>query len=445
LWAAIAGAQRTVLIAPRGDLRATAQCQPSRWNSELVAALPSSSRGVPSFAAGLAEAAFPATAAQHRIRALVHAQRSGIAFAANELVQSIDPLRVGVAMMAARASDSFTEYDGNLAGLPIEAFGNRAVSPTRLEAWVSCPHAWFMHYVLQVEPVEQPDEQLQITARDRGTLVHSALDRFHQRVIAGELPQPGPKGWGKLHLQALLEAFDAEAAKMQAHGLVGRTAFWHAEQSRQRHELRAWLQNDGALVADRGAKVLASEHRFGDGQSASIALPDGSRLQLRGSVDRIDRCADGTLVVTDHKTGSTRSYKDISDDDPTAGGSKLQLPAYAAAALAMEGLPPDATVVAEYGFFAKGNYARKGATLNAASWEQVGITLQHISEGIRSGLFIALPEKSQFRLSFVPCPYCDPDHLGTADVWAEFDRKQHDPCLASVFVGSNGSEGAQHV
>jgi len=433
LWAAIAGAQRLVLIAPRGDLRATAQRQPSRWTRELTTMLVASTRTVPSFAAGLAEAAFPSTPSQHRIRALVHAGRGGVAFADNPMVRSSDALRAGVAMLAARASSQFTEYDGNLAGLPIEAFGDRSVSPTRLEAWVSCPHAWFMQYVLGVDAVEQPDEQLQITPRDRGSLVHSALDRFHQLVLAGELPQPGPSGWEATHLAGLLGAFEVESQLMAANGMVGRTAFWHAEQTRQRHELAAWLEADTKQVVARGAQLFASEQRFDDANHpAAITLPDGSELRLRGTIDRIDRCADGTLVVTDHKTGKADSFRDVSDADPTAGGTKLQLPAYGAAALAIAGLPPGSPVHAEYGFLAVGNYTRKGADLTPETWQSVGVVLQRIAAGIRSGLFVARPEKSQFRLSYVSCEYCDPDHLGTAELWGEFERKQSDPCLTSV-------------
>ena len=442
LWAALAGASRAVLVAPRGDLRATALRQPSRWIAELAATVPTRRRSVPSFAAGLADAAFPATPTQHRVRALVHARRGGVAFIDDPLVQSVPSIRAGATMLAARAAHEFTEYDGDLAGLPIDAFGTRAVSPTRLEAWVACPHAWFMQYVLQVEPVEQPDEQLKITPRDKGNLVHRALDRFHRQVLTNELPQPDANGWGAVHLDGLLAAFEVEAHLMAANGMVGRTAFWHAEQSNQRHELAEWLRRDSARVTERGAQLIASEQRFGDEElPVAIALPDGSEVRLRGMIDRIDRGADGTLIVTDHKTGKSDPFKDVSADDPTAGGSKLQLPAYGAAALALHGLAPGSPVHAEYGFLARGGYERIGASFSAHTWSGVGDVLQAIAEGIRSGLFIARPEKSQFRLAgWVSCDYCDPDHLGTAELWNEFERKQHDPRLLPVLGVVDGDD-----
>ncbi len=449
LWAAMSGAQRVVVVSPRGDLRTTAVRQRSRWITDLVAHVASPHRSVPSFAAGLADTAFPATAAQHRIRALTHAVRAGERMAEHPLVVDNEALRLGVAMITARELPVLTEYDGDLSGAHIDALGSRPVSPTRLEAWVHCPHAWFMQYVLGVEPVEQPDEQLQITPRDRGTLVHDALDLFHQRVISGELPQPGPSGWLAVHEQALQHAFETKARELEAVGATGRTAFWRAEQQRQRHELAEWLQRDGALVAARGARVVASEHRFGTGDvaPATIRLTDGSEVRLRGSVDRIDRCADGRLVVTDHKTGSAGSYRDITDDDPTADGTKLQLPAYAAAALSLTGLPASTPVIAEYGFLGREHFRRVGTEVGPRNWAQVASALERILTGIRSGLFVAVPEKSQFRLSFTPCEWCDPDHLGTAEEWRRFERKSADPRVRALLrldgATETGNEGGR--
>ena len=452
LWAALAGTERAVLLTPRGDLRATALRQQSRWVSELALTSPTHTRSVPSFAAGLADAAFPATLSQHRIRALTHASRAGQVVAQHPLTQQLEPLRLGTAMMTARALPVLTEYDGDLSGLDVDPLGARAVSPTRLEAWVSCPHGWFMQHVLGLEAVEQPDEQLQITPRDRGTLVHDALDLFHRRVIVGELPQPDSNGWGTAHIDALMAAFDTVADQLEQQGATGRTAFWHSEQSRQRFELATWLRRDSELVVARAARVVASEYRFGFGDvaPAELTLADGTVVRMRGSVDRIDRCADGSLVVTDHKTGRPESYRDITSLDPTAGGTKLQLPAYAAAALALDADLVDATgrepsVIAEYGFFGKGRYSRVTASIGAEAWPQVTAALQHIIDGIRSGVFVARPEKSQFRLGFVPCEYCDPDHLGTAERWTQFERKLADPRVAALLGIADDHDASDEV
>lgn len=454
LWAVLAGARRALLTIPRGDLRATAVRYPSRWLRELVGDQPIPARRVASFAGGVATAAFPATTAHHRLRALHHATIGGTALADHPLAQQLIPLRRGVAMCQARAGATITEYDGDLSGLHIEQMLTNPISPTRLEAWVACPHAWFMKYLLGLDVVEQPEDRLQIDPRDRGSLVHDVLDRFHRQVLAGTLPRPGASGWGARHLAALLALFDEEADKLAGRRNVGRAAFWQAERSRQRYELAEWLRADGERIVERGAQVVASEWGFGSdpADAPRIALPDGRALLLKGKVDRIDRCADGSLVVTDHKTGGDSAYRAIKPADPTAGGTLFQLPAYAAAAIANEGAAPTTPVLAEYGFFAKARFKRIGAQFTAETWEHVAAQLANVLDRIDTGLFVARPQKPQGRLPWVECPYCDPDNLGTAQLWAEHQRKLADPRMALVLPpdpadatdsadGGNGGEG----
>ena len=195
-----------------------------------------------------------------------------------------------------------------------------------------------------------------------------------------------------------------------------------------RADLLDWLDHDSDLVVARGATVIASEQRF-DGV-ASMPLLDGRSIPINGSIDRVDRAVDGSLVVTDHKSGRNK-YKDISVEDPTVHGSLFQLPSYAAAARAVLG-EPDAVVRAEYGLLRKGNYERPGVLIDEAVDGRVQEALSAVVAGIESGWFPNRPERPGWRM-FVSCEYCEPDHLGTADRWAEWDRKHNDPRLRQWF------------
>ena len=89
-----------------------------------------------------------------------------------------------------------------------------------------------------------------------------------------------------------------------------------------------------------------TEEALGDAFSAAfdgeppveIPVPSG-RVLLRGSADKVDLGADGTIYVTDVKTGGFSRYEAI-ESDPVAGGTKLQLPVYAYAARARLGSSP---------------------------------------------------------------------------------------------------------
>ena len=412
------------LTAPRGDLRSTSSVELSRW----IAPWAAECRAVASHHAGVASVPFPASPPEHRLRGRLHHVRAGRSLG-DEAVGD-DVVQRGVRLIEARRSDTLTAYDGDLSAIAVPPLDD-TVSPSRLESWTACPHAYFDHYLLDVEPVEEPGDEISITARDRGTAHHAALDLFHRAIVDGALPQPGPDGWTGEHRRALASCFDQVCERTERRGRTGRPAFWADERARMLDDLLAWLRHDSELVVARGSTVLASEMRFGADDGATIELPDGRRIGLKGSIDRVDRTREGDLVVTDHKSGGKDKFKDMSADDPTVGGSLFQLPSYAAAARARFGTP-DTPVLAEYGLLRKGDYARPGFAMTPEVDAKVSESLALVVTGIESGFFPNRPERPGWRF-YVGCHYCEPDGLGTAERWAEWERKHHDPRLTAWF------------
>jgi RecB family exonuclease len=421
-------ARRITLSAPRGDLRATTHHELSRWVRPYAEARPIVD--LASHTAALSAAEFPVSPSEHRLRGLAVHVRAGGTLGDESPGAHDCVLRRALRLRAGRDADAVTEYDGDLSGAGVPPLGG-PVSPTRLEAWVSCPHAYFVQFVLGVRRVEEPGEEVRITALDRGSAMHDALDRFHRAVLDGTLPQPGPSGWSDEHLDALAAIFDEVGAEVEHSGRSGRPASWAIERAAMRADLLEWMRRDASVVGSRGTQVLSSEQRFGDDGSITVALGGGRVLALQGSIDRVDVGPTGELYVVDHKTGGLRNYQGLGADDPTLGGARLQLPAYAAAAAAIAGRA-DALVHAEYSFFDKGRYERVGYTFTPEVWTRVGGELAAVVAGIESGLYPNRPERPGW-VPFTACHFCDPDGLGTAERWAEWERKRHDPRLSSWF------------
>jgi hypothetical protein len=136
-------------------------------------------------------------------------------------VRALVPVARACELLAARAGHEFTRFDGNLGALddrlqaisPVGA--DRAISPTRLELWAVCPHAYFMEHVLRVEVVERPEELLSLSALDRGSIIHDVLDRFVAE--AGD----GPRDRARLR-----EIGEAACADAEARGVTGRRLLW---------------------------------------------------------------------------------------------------------------------------------------------------------------------------------------------------------------------------
>jgi hypothetical protein len=423
------------LTVPRGDLRATAEVQPSRWLAPWTG-----DDGVPvttiaSHHAGLEATAFPVSTTEHRLRSRYRHHRAGRSLAACDDTAADATLLRGLDAVMHRASAALTPWDGDLTAAGVPPLDG-PVSPSRLESWTACPHGYFVHYLLGVDPVEEPGDEISISARDRGSAQHDALDLLHRAVVEERLPQPTRTGWTAEHRLALHAAFDEVCERNERRGRTGRPAYWADERTRMLADLTGWLERDSELVLARRATILASELRFGEAGDVAIHLPDGRPLYLRGTIDRVDRTGDGGLVVTDHKSGGADKYRKLSADDPTLGGTLFQLPSYAAAARRTFG-DDDTAVLAEYGLMARGDYKRFGYVLTPDVDERVRQVLASVLAGIEGGFFPNRPERPGFRM-WVSCEYCEPDGLGTADRWPDWERKRHDPRIATWFAPDAG-------
>ncbi|MET0904045.1 MAG: PD-(D/E)XK nuclease family protein, partial [Acidimicrobiales bacterium] len=444
LLATIAGARRHVLCIPRGDLRRSAERVPSRWVLELCTHLADAPtrwwapelmeaavpwvRHVASFDAGLRQVEEPATAQEHRLRTLLAA--GGDLEATDDATTS-----QGAKVITARRSDRFTRFDGNLTDLPVPSPVDRITSPTRLQRWADCPHRHLVEDLLRAAPIENPEDNLTITALDKGSLVHEALERFLLDVLdrpLAERPKPGAP-WTTDDVRRLLEIGGALCDQYEARGLVGRPIFWTRDRRRILADLEATLAHDSEHRSEQRSAPLFAELGFGfvvdSIDAVEVRLPDGRTLRVRGRIDRVDVAADGTIQVVDYKTGSYHSsYRELLGGDPVGGGTKLQLPIYGLAGRVARG-DAAAPVHAEYWFVtSKGGFARCGYDVSDDVLERTIEVLDIIVRGVEGGVFPPHPPELStfFRIT---CEVCDPDGLGTAELRKQWDRKRHDPAL----------------
>jgi RecB family exonuclease len=404
-----------VLFFPRGDLRRSTEHVPSRFLLDTVEALSGTREldarapwctPIASFVDGLSRVEFPATLHDYDVRTVL---------AGEEL--DVRAFVRGREMLAARRGSAFTRFDGNLARVSdrLAVRGPSApdvvVSATRLEQWALCPHAYFMRYLLHVDPVEQPEDIIELRPLDRGSIVHAVLDRF----VAG--------GGTRADRERLHDIADEECARVADRGLAGRQLLWVREQRNIHDALDAWLDADHEYRIVAGLATVATEHRFGP---VELTLSDARTVRFQGAVDRVDRGVDGRLFVFDYKTGKPAPAFD--PEDPLVGASKLQLPVYALAARSLAGAGAETPVEAYYWFVGRGEDKWIGYPVDAAIEEAFDGALRAIVDGIEHGCFPARPAAPGPRF-WIDCEYCDPDHLGTADRWREWTRKVSDPEL----------------
>jgi ATP-dependent helicase/nuclease subunit B len=452
LLAALAGASRHVLCVPRGDLRRNIERVPSRWvlhiasvlagerwwSDDLLVAERPWLVHVASFDAGLRGNSFPASAQEHRLRALMAEGATRLDAAA--LATAADTtLDAGAGVVMARRSPAFTRFDGNLAGLDVPSPADAVTSATRLEAWAVCPFAYLLGNVLGVSEVENPEDSLSITRRDWGSLVHDAMERFILDVLARPpSEQPAPtEPWTDSDRAHMIDIAETVGARYEARGQTGRAVFWRRDKKKILADLDRILRDDSAHRAASGTRPVAAELAFGPRSelpAIAIALPDGRSVHFRGFADRVDLGDDGTIHVIDYKTGKSDGFGDLSEENPDDQGQKLQLAVYGQAAR-QRLHTPDAPVRAEYWFVSvRGRFERLGYSVTPEVLDRVSRTLGRMVSGIEAGVFPLNPtDTSSTPPQWVECPYCDPDGLGTIDLRRQFEAKASDPALA-LFV-----------
>jgi len=443
LMAAFDAAPRVVASFPRGDLRRSTRRLPSRWllwtlrelcgDRDLTAtewdtATSTRISGSPSYASSLTSLALPASEQEWRTQA-----------AAAGTAHPDETVAAGRELIRARASDAFTRFDGNLSGvsgLPDFADGKRLVSPTALEFYATCPHAYFVERLLRVSPLEQPEAIITISPLDVGNLMHQTMDEFITE-FAASLPDYG-KPWTPIQRARLREIADAKAAEFEKRGSTGHQRLWQTERDRILGDLDHMLDDDNRRRAARDSKVVHSELAFGmRGAEPVRVLVDGGEVLMRGSADKVDEARDGTLVVIDLKTGSTKRFEPIKKD-PIVAGTKLQLPVYAQAALQILG---GTSAEAAYWFVRQGKRGWIEVQLTPELQERYTGAVGTLVRSIATGRFPAkAPEVPDF--AWVQCPYCNPDGLGHGEARGRWESKRHDPALHELVALIEPEDGA---
>ncbi|MGE0728107.1 MAG: PD-(D/E)XK nuclease family protein [Acidimicrobiia bacterium] len=443
LAAAPAGA-RTMSF-PRGDLRGGRTSLPSRWLLHSASALAGSpvSAGefdrigppvvevIGSFAGGVLGAPVAADVVERDLVALAVDRAHGVEPAQHPLAALVGR---GFEAQAARRAGAFSEWEGNLSGEAIPATDTLPLSASRLEQWAACGFRYYLAHLLGLAERDDPERLIEISPLDRGSGVHAALERFLLDVLAAGAPQPH-EPWTDEHRRRLLgiaaEVFD----DYEARGRTGRAVHWKLDRTGLLALLDSFLQADDRHRAAHAARPERVELAFGmeGAEPVTVSLADGRVLAFRGRADRVDRAADGRVIVSDYKTGKGRKYRTIDRGDPTQAGTTLQLGLYAEAARQHLG-----ATEAEAHYWLVNDalgHPRLGYAWTEERRARFVEVVGAIAEGIEAGLFPAVPgEWDTFRNTYEACAVCEFDALCPRDRGDLAEVKLADPVLAGRAV-----------
>ena len=327
---------------------------------------------------------------------------------ADEVDSAYSWLAAGTRAEGERSGPLFTAWDGAIradAAALDPRLTKEPLSASRLEKLGQCPRRYFLQYVLELTPPEEPRaEDVWLSASEYGNLLHETLYDF----------MSGLRDEG-LRLDPVRDTATLKAA---AGRRLGRwreivppptLAAYRAQEDDLLAACDIFLKSE---AENPGARPLYFEVPFGLSRgSASEPLASREPVEIRtkrgsfllqGQIDRIDETGPGRYAVWDYKSGGDWAFK---EDDrrrhPLRGGRLLQHALYRRAAailLARAGTSAEEIVS---GYFLPTRKGRMQRFPLEARDEDVDRTLDDLFDLVASGAFPHTADADDCRF----CPY----------------------------------------
>jgi RecB family exonuclease len=278
------------------------------------------------------------------------------------------------------------------------AANGRAYSPTALENFSKCPYKFVLQAIFRLEPREEPEALEAIDPLTRGSLTHQIqyeiLTHLRERRM---LPiTPANLEAAQRELEHLVDDV-AERWRDDLAPAIERV--WKDGIDAIRADLREWMrrssQDPQRFCPERFELAFGLRGRDqADPASSKDAVEIAGGLKLRGSIDLIERSADGVLRVTDHKTGKVRAQKNFI----IAGGKTLQPVLYALAAERVLAEPVRSGRL--YYCTATGNYEERIVEIDETARAVALDFVTTLSDALKAGFLPAAPEPRE-------CDWCN--------------------------------------
>jgi RecB family exonuclease len=275
--------------------------------------------------------------------------------------------------------------------LAAHQLATRSYSPTALQHFAACPYRFFLQAVHRLKPREEPIAIEMIDPLTRGSLFHEV-----QFGVLSKLREDGLLPVNRETVTAARDCVDGildeVAARYREKLCPAIPRVWDDGINGIRADLREWLRravdDDSGWVPDRFELAFGLPLRErGDADPASVTapIPVAGALQLRGSIDLVERHPRGALRVTDHKTGKARAAAGV----VIGGGEILQPILYA---LACERLLPEPVEAGRlYYCTAAGGYEERVVVLDEHARTSAKAVVDVLDGALRASFLPAAP------------------------------------------------------
>lgn len=275
--------------------------------------------------------------------------------------------------------------------------GARPFSLSALQRFSSCPYQFLLATIHRLEPWEAPEPLVRMDPLTRGSLFHEVQAEFY-REMQGRRALPVTRDQVNDAVRCVDEVLTRVAERYKDELVPAIERVWNDEIADIRRDLGIWvrrLADDATWVPEYFEFAFGLPLEGRDPRSLREPVVIDGRFKLHGSVDLIERHAtNGTLRITDHKTGKDRSSSGMI----VKGGTVLQPVLYSAAIA--EGLHADVVEGRLFYCTTAGGFNSFPIAIDAYNRRQGIEVLEIVDRAIEQGFLVAAPAERA-------CTYCD--------------------------------------
>lgn len=249
-------------------------------------------------------------------------------FSAENLNKSVTEcyphLKHGINAWNCRWSDRLTCYDGYVGKLNLYK-ENEVFSASRLEFLAKCPYQYFLRYVLNVSPPEEPvyDPEKWLDPLQKGLLYHAVFERFY-KTLAEKNEKPSKEA----HCSLILKIAETVIDEFRRQIPPPNDVVFDIEKRDILESCLIFLASeeenyDGGIPVEFELAFGLDDNGY---PPVEIRLGGERTLLLSGKIDRVDKLDENIYRIVDYKSGGTYGF---SDRDFFKQGRQLQHALYA--------------------------------------------------------------------------------------------------------------------
>ena len=197
--------------------------------------------------------------------------------------------------------------------LLLERLRNHAFSASSLQTYILCPLKFCLRYLMKVQPPTILSDRLE--ANELGTVIHAIFNTAFDEIIACG-------GHSERYVSVLQKYIDlcddlvcAEILKLKGRESMSANdlnqGYWLINRRIIKETVVSYLERAKTELLNSSWRITANEMKINI-QDYKVTPIDGNPafcVKMTGSIDRVQKSADGEVLILDYKTGKVEESK----------------------------------------------------------------------------------------------------------------------------------------